>query len=151
MHEQVAELISELAAWNNGAGISAKEWVTCIGRYDHAMGYAILFWPDFVLYDECIFAGQPDAKAYEQWLTTCHGGKTEVEAVMSHLHIADLLVNSNFKATREVVRHIGRLLKDMWSCKLRRDFPERQVTVEFHDDDSDDLLSYQITFFQERL
>jgi hypothetical protein len=150
MHENVTKLIPELALWNNEAGISAEDWIACVAEYHLAMGYAILFWPDFFLYDDCIFIGQPGIGNYEHWMTHCRGSKTEVEAMMNHSHIVDMFLNSDFKPTKEVVRHIGRLLQDMWSCKLKRDFPDRQVRVEFHDDDSDDLLSYEITFFQER-
>jgi hypothetical protein len=38
----------------------------------------------------------------------------------------------------------------MWSCKLQRDFPERRFKVEIHDGEPGDLLSYEITFFQDR-
>ena len=44
---------------------------------------------------------------------------------------------------------LGRLLRQMWECKLQRDFPERQVVFRFLEEDCEDLLDYEITFFQE--
>jgi hypothetical protein len=38
---------SELAAWNNGAGIDLASWVGCEGRFALAVGYATVFWPEF--------------------------------------------------------------------------------------------------------
>ena len=41
-------------------------------------------------------------------------------------------------------------MKDILQTKLNRDFPDRKVTVIFAEDGVDDLVDYQITFFQER-
>ena len=155
MHENAGKLIPELSLWNNGHGISLEGWISCIGRYDHAIGYATLFWPDFVLYDDCVFVGEPNPKNYQEWMTQCDGDKTGVEAVINHRHILDIFPSSvfpdsDFKPTKEIVIHMGRLLKDMWQCKLQRDFPERRIKVEFAGDDPVDLLDYVITVFHER-
>jgi hypothetical protein len=147
MHENADKLIPELSLWNDGTGISLPSWLSCIARYDHAIAYAVIFWPDFVLYDNCIFLNKPDEKTYNDWITQCKGDKASVEAVMNHRHILDIFCNSEVNPTKDIVLHLGRLLKDMWQCKLQRDFPERNMMVEFYDDDSDDLLDYQITFF----
>lgn len=150
MHDQATKLIPELSAWNNGNGIDLLSWVGCIGRYDHAIGYAALFWPDFAIHDGCIFLKHPDLKIYQDWMTQTKQDRTAVESVMNHRHIVDILANSEFQPTREVVLHIGRLLKDMWSCKLAREFPEKRITVSFPESESDDLLDYVITVYQER-
>ncbi|MCX7015883.1 MAG: hypothetical protein NTW86_25565 [Candidatus Sumerlaeota bacterium] len=150
MHENLDKLIPELPLWNNGAGIDPESWVNSFARCDHAAGYALLFWPDFVLYDDCVFLSQPDPQHYADWLSSCHGDKTRVEGLMNHQHILDMFCNSEMKPTKELVAHIGRLLKDMWSCKLKRDFPDRPIRVECYGDDSDDLIDYQITVFHDR-
>ncbi|HEX2972895.1 MAG TPA: hypothetical protein VHP11_11210 [Tepidisphaeraceae bacterium] len=150
LHEHVESLIPELAQWNNGNGISLRLWLDCIGRYDHAVAYAALFWPDFVLHDDCIFIDAPDAQNYENWMRQCGGDRRQVEAVINHRHIVDLFTNSEFEPTKQLVIHVRRLLEDMWSCKLRREFPDRHFVVECYGDGSDDLLDYQITVFQQR-
>ena len=150
LHGNLRALIPGLPAWNNGAGIDPESWIGCYARYDLAIGYALLFWPDFVIYDECIFIREPDKKIYASWMEQCKGDKTRVEGVMNHRHIVDMFLNSETKPTKDVVRHIGHLLKDMWSCRLKRDFPDRPIKVEFFDDDSDDLVGYELTVFQKR-
>jgi hypothetical protein len=42
---------SELAAWNNGKGIDLQSWVGCEARFALAVGYASIFWPEFVEFD----------------------------------------------------------------------------------------------------
>ncbi len=69
---------------------------------------------------------------------------------MNHRHILDLFVNSEFQPGQDVVLHIGTTLKDMWSCKLARDFPARQFDVVFPYGNPLQLVDYQITFFQRR-
>ena len=151
MHENAAALIPELQAWNDEKGISLEGWINCIGRYDHIIGYATIFWPDFVLYEDCIFFETPDRKYYESWLAKYKGDKTRVEGMINHQHVVDLSPNAEFKPTKEIVIHIGRLLKDIWQCKLNRDFPDRRVKVEFCEDvETENLVDYQITVFQER-
>jgi hypothetical protein len=150
MHEDASRLIPELPLWNNGKGISLGAWTSCIARYDHAIGYATLFWPDFVLYDDCVFLYEPDPEIYQEWMTGCKGDKSEVERVMNHRHITDMFINSEIEPTKEIIMHLGRLLKDMWQCRLQRDFPERCIKVELFDDGNDDLAQYQITVFQVR-
>ena len=150
MHEHAAKLIPELSQWNGGYGIDLLSWVNCIGREDHAIGYAAYFWPDFAIHDDCIFLRQPDVDNYNKWMRECNGDKTRVESVMNHRHIVNMFGESEFEPTEEVLIHIGRLLRDMWSCKLQRDYPQRRVKVRFSEDDSEDLLDYEITLYQER-
>jgi len=150
MHENADKLIPELALWNNGKGISLNAWTSSFARYDHSVGYGTMFWPDFVLHDDCVFFHEPDPQTYQDWMTHCKGDKTQVESVMNHHHVVDMFINSEITPTKEMVLHLGRLLQDMWRCRLQRDFPQRRIRVEFLDDDTDDLLQYQITVFKER-
>lgn len=150
MHENVEKLIPELSEWNNGTGINLSSWLGCVGRYDHAIAYAALFWPDFCLHDGCVFLDAPDLGNYDQWMHHSGGNRTSVERVMNHRHIVDVFRNSDFAPTKDIVLHVGWLLKEMWSTKLKRDFPDRPIKVEFYGTDSDDLLACQITVYQER-
>ena len=149
-------LIPELAEWNDGAGINVESWISCVGRYDHFLGYISILWPDFVLFDNCIFYGIPDAKSYQEFMEMLHGNKTEVERVMNHQHIADMFRNSGFHLTEKDAIFIGTNLREMWSCKLKTDFPERRFNVEFissgelSGESDESLLRYVATFSQQR-
>ena len=48
---------SELGAWNNGAEIDIKSWIGCKGDFSLAVGYASVFWPEFVLFEGYILRG----------------------------------------------------------------------------------------------
>lgn len=148
-HGRAADLIPELREWNDGRGISLADWANAVGRYDYVVAYASTFWPDFFVRDDCVFRLDPDKENLAAWMSTLDNDRSQVEAVINHLHILDMFTSKDFKPTLQVVRHIARLLKDMWSCKLQRDFPERQFRVEVSDG-TPDLLTYEVTFFQDR-
>ncbi|MFD3166536.1 hypothetical protein [Herpetosiphon sp. NSE202] len=142
----MATLIPELALWNEGQGIDVDQWIICVGSMEHAIGYTRLFWPSFVLFDECIFFGMVDEQVYHSWLDECHGDKTAVERVMNHTHITDLFDTESVAQ----IRYLGQRLQEMWHAKLRSEFPDRLITVEFHEPEDESLMDYQITVFQPR-
>jgi hypothetical protein len=148
LHDRAAELIPELSKWNDGSGIDLESWVTVVGRYDHAIAYATIFWPDFVVHDGCVFRHRPSEETYGKWLASLDGDRSKVESVINHLHITDMFTSEGVDPTPRVLMHVAQLLKDMWSCKLDRDFPGRGFCVEIYEGKPDDLLAYEITFFQ---
>ena len=107
-------------------------------------------WPDFFVHDDCVFLRVPDLANYDDWMRQCGGDRTRVESVMNHLHLAEMFGDATFEPSPDALTHLGRLLSDMWSCKLRRDFPDRRVTVALSGAGSDELLDYEITVYQER-
>jgi hypothetical protein len=106
-----------------------------------------LFWPNFVEHDDCVFRVFEES-VYRQWLQQTGGDKTKAEAVMNHLHVLNVLPASVQSPTRDLVVAFGRLLQDAWSTKLRRDFPGREFCVDFPSEELEDLLDYEITFYQ---
>ena len=151
MHEEVERLIPELSKWNGGDGIDLLSWVGCVGRLDHAIAYAAWFWPDFVMYDGCLFLQQmPDPGTYSDWMKACDGDRTRMESVMNHRHLADMFGDETFEPTRAAVEHLGRVLADMWQCKLRRDFPELRARVTLAGLDAGDEWDPEITVYLER-
>jgi hypothetical protein len=146
------QLIPELKGWNSGKGVGVDEWISCVGDHKHLIGYARILWPGFIEHDGCIFLGDGvDEENYKAFLAQTKGDKTRVEAVMNHQHIIDLFSRSHHeRPTREVVIYLGRLMKEILQGKLSRDFPGRKITVTFPEGHLEDLLEYQITFFQER-
>jgi hypothetical protein len=69
---------------------------------------------------------------------------------MNHRHILDLFSSDESEVPRELVLYLGRLLRDMWACKLKRDFPERDIVVSFPDEHYDDLITYEITIYHKK-
>ncbi len=87
--------------------------------------------------------------SYRGFMESTQGNKKSVEMVMNHLHILDLFQNTSEDPSKDLIVYLGRLLKDVWVCKVARDFPERQITVSFPEGEDYELLDYEITFFQE--
>ena len=68
---------------------------------------------------------------------------------MNHVHISTIFGDPDLKPTREQVIFLGRFLQDVWSSKLKRDFPDRDIQVNFYEEGCEELLDYQITFYSE--
>lgn len=144
-------LIPELPQWNNGGGIDIDDWIGCIGRFDHAIGYSRVFWPEFVLHDGCLLRAGFSHESFAGFMRQAGGNRRSVEAVMNHVHIEDLFmgrVNQGEDVTRDKIVYLGRALKDMWAARLKRDFPTLDIVVSFPEADDEDLSSYEITVFQ---
>lgn len=103
-----------------------------------------------MVHDDCVFEARRFTKEnYDGFMQQTNGKKTSVEAVMNHSHIADLFCRDS-EPSREMVVYVGRLLKETWEAKLAHDFPDRKFIVSFPEESSDDLIDYEITFFQDR-
>jgi len=89
-----------------------------------------------------------DKAVYQQWVQQMNGDKQQIEAVMNHRHIIDLLPSAVDKPTRSLVIAFGRLLRDVWETKLQRDFPAKRFCVSFPLDEREDLTEYEVTFYQ---
>jgi hypothetical protein len=92
--------------------------------------YQNVFWPDFIEHDNCVFLAFDNA-IYQQWLQRMDGNKREVEEVMNHRHIVDLLPVSVEKPTQSLVVSFGKLLQETWQAKFNRDFPTKYFCVSF--------------------
>jgi hypothetical protein len=147
MNNEESNLIPELASWNNGEGITLNAWISGVGRFDHALGYATIFWPAFVQYDRCVFRGNPARATYEEWMKSATGDCAKVEAMMNHVHLFDLFTGCDYTPNRALLLRLGQIMEEMWSCKLARDFPgmrfETRLTSEV-----ENLTDLELTFYQ---
>jgi hypothetical protein len=117
-----------------------------VEAYEAAISCGRLFWPDFVEHDGCILFANFNQESYEGFMKQTGGNKKAVEAVMNHEHLSDLFPNN--EPTERQVIYLGRLLKDIWQTKLKRDFPAQQISVEFYEQDCKYPEDFQITFYQ---
>ncbi|MFC7339670.1 hypothetical protein ACFQY0_20970 [Haloferula chungangensis] len=149
------DLITDLDDWesHNSCEIGPDGWLAGMGSFNLAVAFSSLFWPEFVTHDDCVFMApfrDHDAQNYQRLPTGCDDDKTRTEVTLNNQHLLDLFPNEKARPTREQVIYLGRTLKDMWQLKLNRDFPDRRMVVSFPEDYSDDLMDYEITFWQER-
>lgn len=140
-------LIPELAAWNNGEGIEPRAWIECIGNYELAAGYSLIFWPRFIRLEGYVLRegfAEISLRGFER-----AGHRTQaIEAVMNHIHISD--IHCNVPDPNEAqLRYLGRTLREIHEVKLRSDFPDLRFEVVFNDEPGLDLIDYELTFFQQ--
>jgi len=141
-----AALIPELPKWNDGAGIDAQSWIECVGSYELAAGYSLVFWPNFVEFDGYVLREGFSEEALRGFERDSAGGRTSTEAVMNHVHIAD--IHCNIEPTEPQLRYLGRVLRDIHEVKLTHDFPGIRFAVSFNDDPGLDATDYELTFWQ---
>ena len=68
---------------------------------------------------------------------------------MNHLHIADIQYYGCGDASEDKFLLLGNTLKEIYAAKLQWQWPDRPCTVEFYiPEDRDDLMEYQILFWQ---
>lgn len=160
------KMIPELKDWdlNYQSADSAKKilgheltmppidyWTSANARFDHFVLYARMIWPEFIEHDDCVFfADGFSPESYQEWRKQLDKARTE--AILNHRHITDEFINSAFKPNLEIILYIGRYLKEVWTEKLKRDFPSRRFIVSFPEEPHSpgDLVSYEISFFQDR-
>lgn len=133
-------LIPELKAWNNGRGIDHETWVVIEGRIELALAYSSIFWPEFILFKDCIFRGEMSEKIFDDWYKNCKGNLMSIEATVNHWHLEDTFKDN---VSKEQYLYLGKVLKSMWKANLITRFPDRQITIDFDED------NYIITIYQE--
>ncbi len=142
---------AELLEWNNGAGIDLKSWIGCQGSFSLAVGYASVFWPEFIEFEGYILPKGFAETSLREFEQREGSSRKSVEWVMNHLHIADIQHHGCKDISKDKIVLLGRVLKEIYQAKLQWQFPDRCCIVEFDiPDDPEDLMGYQISFWQER-
>src|SRR5262245_15030365 len=122
---------AELAAWNNGQGIDLLSWIGCTGSFSLAVGYAAVFWPQFISYEGYILREGFSADSLRGFEVQHAGDRRAVETVMNHLHIADLQHVGCVDLTQDKIILLGDTLREIHEVKLHHDFPDRSFEVSF--------------------
>ena len=151
MSQPPADMLPGLAEWNNGNGIDLQSWVGCCGTFWLAIGYSTVFWPRFMLFEDYIFREGFTAESVRGFEAQYKRDSRAVEAVLNHLHIADIQCHGCEDITEQRVVFLGKILREIYTAKLAWQFPDRPCAVSFYEpDDRTDLFGYQITFWQKK-
>ena len=144
-------MVDELAAWNNGDGISLEGWIGCEGNFRLAVGYMSLFWPEFVAFEDYILAKGFDEKTLRGFESRAGATAKSVEWVMNHIHLDSIQHLGCPDLSSDKLLFLGDRLKEIYQAKLHWQFPERPCVVEFYKpDDPENLVDYQISFWQKK-
>jgi hypothetical protein len=151
MAKPTESMVAELASWNNGDGIDLETWVGCSGNFKLAVGYATIFWPLFVRFEDYVLRDGFSEKSLRGFEVQCKGDKRAVETVMNHVHIADLQYAGCEDISEDKVVFIGNVMKKIWEAKLKWQFPDRPCNVSFHEpEDRKDLVAFELSFWQKK-
>ena len=104
---------TELSSWNNGAGIDLRSWVGCSGNFSLAIGYAAVFWPEFVLFEGYILRRGFSEVALRRWEGQEDSTRKSVEWVTNHLHVADIQYWGCPDITRDKILMPGNALREL--------------------------------------
>ena len=140
---------AELAAWNNGDGISLESWISSVGNFGLAIGYLTVFWPEFVEYEGYILREGFSLDSLRGFEKSCSGDRKAVEVVMNHLHIFDIQHYGCKDLSKDKVILLGSKLKEIYEARLQLKFPEKPCVVSFYQPkNADELEEYELTFWQ---
>lgn len=140
-------LIPELADWRaHGLASDPETWICSEGSYALAVGYSLVFWPGFVVIEDYVLRDGATESNLRQWQAGGYA-RASIEAVMNHLHIADIHTMKD-EPSEAQARYLGRVLEQIHRLKLAADFPDRRFVVSFNDEPGLDIIDYQLTFFQ---
>lgn len=148
------KLVPDLKDWKkaNGEMFDLQDWIACEGNIRLAIGYSVIFWPEFIEYNNCVFIKSHFSQGnYTEWTKSDSiENYMQIEEIINHIHILDLFA---FEKQEEInydqVIYLGNILRNIYDLKLKADFPHRQLSVDFNDSlETDDLIDFQLTFYQ---
>src|SRR5438477_13104596 len=112
------DLIAELPAWNDGEGIPPETWIECVGSYELAIGYSVVFWPRFVVIDGYVLRAGTTVENLREWEQATGRNRQAIEAVINHIHIADLHTNAT-EPNDAQVSYLVRVRQEMHAAQLK--------------------------------
>jgi hypothetical protein len=114
---------------------------------DLAVACVSLFYPTFIEIEDCIlleWVYSPDN--YRRWKNVFAGDRRQVETMLNHQHISDLLNYASVNMSYTNIAYFGETLKATWLCALNNRFPDRMFSIIGEKDGEFD--DYVITFCQ---
>ena len=150
------KLIPELREFRklNNEDFSIEDWISYEGNIKLTIAYSVLFWPNFIEYDGCvILENRFDTENFENWKNTEYfKSYAQIESVLNHFHILDFWGTDQKRdeATYDQIVYLGNKLCEIYSAKLKVEFPEKQFTFSFNGNEKLEAYDeYEITFYQE--
>jgi hypothetical protein len=150
-----ASMKDELQSWNNGSGIDLEGWVGCTGNFALAVGYTTIFCPEFMEFEDYIFAGNEISKEFVINVRSFEKGEgstpMSVEQVINHFHLADIQHRECADLSADKLIFLGSALKITYEARLHYQFPNKPCIVKFYKpEDREALEEYQISFWQKK-
>jgi hypothetical protein len=148
------KLIPEIKDWQNQdrQDFGVEDWIAIEGNVKLAIGYSLIFWPDFIEHEDCVFLKSHfSLDGFNNWKNVDYVKYfSQIEYVINHVHILDIFANEKqAEVTRDQIIYLGEILRDMYESKLNNQFKERTFCVTFNGHENPgDLIDYELSFHQ---
>jgi hypothetical protein len=145
--------LREMRATWTGPTINLWSFVNFKGSLELGYAFASLLWPELIQVQGGIFIAEqfgPDAFAH--WMDHLDGNLTRVEAMMNHLHVNDIFLNSPTDDTlpSSVTKRFADSLAGCWRAAAVAQFPHLPIQVEYDADIDPAAHDYEMTLFVPR-
>lgn len=128
----------------NGDDFSLWDYLFGVANVEIALGFAKLFWPDFVEYEGGVFLSESfDIDIYKQWQAKLGNDIGAIERAINHQHLDDLLPGAEEVGIDNLL-YLGQTMAEMWENRLRLLYPERR----FHVASIRDEQTVTVSFYQ---
>ncbi len=150
-NEQISlntEQLLDFQQWKkaNGGDFSLWDYLFGVANVEIALAFTKLFLPDFIEHEGGIFLSEVfKQEIYEQWKAKLGNDITEIERVMNHQHIDDILSGTD-KVGTDNLFYLGQCIKQMWESRLKLLYPDRRFEVCCNRDE----YTVVVTFYQIR-
>ena len=123
------EINNKLSQWNNGEGINPSDWICCIGRYDHFIGYTQLIWPEFIEHEGRVYI--KDFFNEEKLLQNIDNGAsiTQAQILLNCLDLSLLFDSAQEDVEDDTLLYLAKTLQESWLAKLNLNFPNKKHNV----------------------
>ena len=116
------------------------------GNEAEALMYSELFWPDFKLVEGMVFLNVTDLDNLGASIIKHNDNKKEIEQAYNFVETMELFGKYTIDLTDEEYDIFVNRLVEMWSAKLKLQFPDRNYIVERID--NEEIDEYGIWFYQ---
>ncbi|NEP59243.1 MAG: hypothetical protein F6K31_19875, partial [Symploca sp. SIO2G7] len=113
----------------NGSDFSLWDYLAGVANLEIALALTKLLLPDFVEHEEGIFLAEAfNISIYEQWKNQLGNKLPEIEKVMNHQHLDDLLPGGE-QVGIDNLFYFGQTMAQLWQSHLHSLYPERSFQV----------------------
>lgn len=153
MNDSIIDRLRALDSDVTGGEFSLSDFAYARGNVLDALVYLSVIWPRFVDLMGMVFRDvdvetEEDRSRVRAALDR-YGSTLEVERSFNWVDVGILFAPKNYGSSSEEDRQLAEILREVWSAKLRQDFPDRTFTTEVIPPDVTGG-SYGVRFFENR-
>lgn len=128
---EIADIIPELAQWNNGAGICADEWIFIEGRADDTLALCSMVWPELFEFEGYVLRGPLDEARLRHWQESGDLNRQQIKTAMNAYLLDGIFPKDEADSLLKnaQIERLAIVMADMLRAKLVRDFPDRRFSV----------------------